>query len=498
MSSKSSLHAIGKLGGETVVYGLSGTISKFINFFLIPLYARAFSPLDYGFIGLISSLLSMFNTLVILGTDSAASRWYYDTQDTSQRRRVISSWFWWQVTVAASVVTLAFIFAASLADMLFKDRQYAFLVRIAVLTVPLTVFSTVTNKWYRYQRRPWGAMLFSVSASLLTIGATVLLVLGFKKGLVGFYSASLISHIFVCFISLIVLKNWISPRFAAQPVLKEMLAFSLPLIPASLAGWIRDSSDRLILQMFCDISSVGFYVFAQTLASSFALITASFQMAWGPFAYSIMHESNARRIYSQVLGVYTWLGCLLATTMSLFAPLLVQILATPKYIPSISMIPALVFSHLTLGVFYIVSVGLNIVKKPAPLGVGAFAAAGLGVVLNFVLVPFLGNQGAALAKLVANLAATSYIYLVSQRYYPIPFRIRDILVPFLLSAFFISVDRFFLGDSTLGSFFIRLSMCISFIPLAFGLGIIKPQSIRHMMVSLQARLSKSSRSGKVT
>lgn len=69
--------------------------------------------------------------------------------------------------------------------------------------------------------------------------------------------------------------------------LKEMLKFSLPLFPASIAYWTINLSGLFFLNKYCDKSEVGLYQIGTSFASAVALITGAFQSAWGPFAYSI-------------------------------------------------------------------------------------------------------------------------------------------------------------------------------------------------------------------
>jgi O-antigen/teichoic acid export membrane protein len=65
---------VSQLGGETVIYGIAGTISRFIGIFLIPLYTRAFSPADYGQIAILTAFVTLLSTFIVLGLDSASGR----------------------------------------------------------------------------------------------------------------------------------------------------------------------------------------------------------------------------------------------------------------------------------------------------------------------------------------------------------------------------------------------------------------------------------------
>src|SRR5437588_6133790 len=89
-----------QLGSESLIYGLSGVISRFVSFFLVPIYTRIFSPEDYGVMTLVSSTISVVAIFVGLGLDSAVHRWYWETENLTERKRSIASWAWCQIILS--------------------------------------------------------------------------------------------------------------------------------------------------------------------------------------------------------------------------------------------------------------------------------------------------------------------------------------------------------------------------------------------------------------
>lgn len=481
---------IKQLGSETIIYGISGTIGRFIGIFLIPLYTRVFSPADYGVIALVASLVELVSTFIVLGLDNSSGRWFYDSDDTGQRKRIISSWFWCQALMGVIAALIISLFAHQIAGSLLDSSQYATVIRVAALMIPLGTFSKVFGNWLRYQRRAWMTMIYFTTSSLGTIGLIALFVLVWGQGLVGLYWAQVTAAVLMALVVVAVFKSWIAPQYVSWTLLKEMLVFGLPLVPASIASWVRASSDRFILQMFSETSEVGLYAIAGTIASGVALITGAFQMAWGPFAFSILHEIDSVRVYSKVLSVYSLLGCLLGTAVSLFAPLFLQLLTTPDYFPAVSCVPYLAFSYLVVGAIYIVAIGSSIAKKSTPIAVSIFTGAGVNALLNFVLIPCFGREGAAFSALLSNICAVAYLYSASQKNYHIPYQLKDALICFGFSWLLIGIDHFFIPTSGLAAFGARVSMCLLFVPLAFWLRIIKPDQVGLLFAYAGCRVRK--------
>lgn len=476
----STARHIRQLGSDTAIYGIAGTIGRFIAIFLMPLYTRVLSTADYGIIGSLASLVGLLSTFIVLGLDSASSRWYYDTDSSDRRRRVISSWFWCQLAAGLVIAFVFILFAPQLSGLLLGSKDYALLVRLVALAIPLGTFGKVLGNWLRYQRRAWFTAAYFTANSLVTVGAIFLFVLLLRRGLEGLYQAQLIAAALMAAVAAFVLRSWIGPRRISPRILKEMLRFGLPLVPAAVTAWVTASSDRLILPFFQGRAETGIYTVAVSLSSAVALVTNAFQLAWPPFAFSILHEPGSEQVYGKVLSIYALVGSLLCTGVSLFAPLLLYILTTPQYYSAASCVPFLVFSYLALGGIYIVALGCNIVKKSLPIATSTFIGAGVNTALNFTLIPTLGKNGAAIATMVAYLSAVVYLYFTSQKHYPLPYRPRDVLICFGFSWLCIGIDRLFLPTWGIRTFVVRAAMCLLFIPLAFALDIVKPAHVRQM------------------
>lgn len=475
------------LGSETIIYGVSGAISRSIGIFLVPLYTRIFTPEDYGVIAMITAAVGLLTTGVVLGMDNASARWFYDTQDVEHQKSVISGWFWLQLFVALLVVLPIYLAAAPVSQLLLDSTQYASLVQLAAASVPLTVAATVLSNWLRYQRRATMTAIFNTATSLGTIALIVLYVLVWRWGLAGIFAGRLVAALLTTLATVCLMRSWIFPRYISLPLLKEMLLYGLPLAPAGVAAWITASSDRFILKFFVPTSEIGLYAIASTFTSAIVLLTSAFQMAWGPFAYSIVHEPESKLVYAKVFSIYAWLGCLVATGLTLFTPLALQILTPASYYPAASSVSFLAFSYIALGATFIASLGSSIVKKAAPIATSIFIGAGANIGLNFALIPIFERDGAAVATLIAYLVAASYLFRISQQHYFIPYRFKDAWICFGFAWLLIVFNQLFLPPAGVWVHIVRFVMCVLFVPLAIWLHIINPAHFKQLLVRIANR-----------
>jgi len=480
---------IKQLGGETIVYGLSATVTRFIGIFLIPLYTRVFTPADYGIIALIASFDGLITTFTVLGMDNASARWFYvDTEGKPEvRKQVISTWFWFQSIVSIITTIIVLGLSTSLADMMLNSPAMVGLIIITSFTWPLNTFKKVLGNLLRYQRRAWHTVFYSIATSLLTIGLTIFFVVILKSGLVGIYWAELIALSVMSVVAVIILKDWISPGSFSFALLKPMLIFALPLVPATIAGWVTASADRFILKAYENTSEIGLYSVAATLASGMTLVIGAFQMAWGPFAFSIIDEPGSHRVYGKVFSLYFWLGCGLATALTIFSPLILYIFTTSQYAGAASSVAYLAFSSLAIGATYIAALSCGIAKKSIPSSISIFVGAVVNTALNFILIPRLGRNGAAIATLVAYATAAIYLFVAGQKLYPIPYRFRDAIVCFGFAWSLIGLDHFILPTWGIWPFLARLGMCFLFIPLALVLDVVRIEHIRSFSRMISQR-----------
>ena len=472
---------IKQLVGETAIYGVSGVIVTLIGVVLIPVYTRVFAPSEYGFMSLISSLMALVGPFVVLGLDNSAARWYYDSQDPAVQRSTIASWFWCQVPLAAAIAVPMIVLAPWISWVLIGSREGAVLIRLAAIALPFSSAGTILHKWFRYQRRPVAAVTFGLGQTLTTIGMILVLVVAFRQGLRGLFTAQLAAAVLTAIASVALLRGSVSHRAFSWPQLKGMLRFGLPLVPAAVAFWLMTSANRFILNMYCDTHEVGLFSVGASLAGGVSLVVGAFTQAWGPFAFSILNEEASGRVYSRVFELYSLLVCILCTGTALFAPLILRLLTTPAYYPAASCVVFLAFACGLEGARFIAGLGSGIAKQSVPTAISIGIGAAVSLVLTFVLTPNLQKEGAALATMLAYYCSVVYLFAASQKRHHIPYRWRTSLLCLGLSWGLIVVNWWCIPDTGIWPWALRALLLFLFIPLGTSMGLLRWRYIRHLL-----------------
>lgn len=411
-----------QLLSESAVYGLPSVASRLISVFLVPFYTRVFLPADYGVMALVYATMNLMMPLAVLGLDSAAFRWFYDTESEDDRHKTIASYVWCQIVCATALGILVCAASPWLARMLTDRTDTASLFALAALVLPLTTLNLFTYNFFRMQRRPWRAVIFAIASNLLKVLLTIVLVLYMKLGLLGVYIASGISDTVSGLAVFALIRNWMRPSLFSRQRLVEMLKYSLPLVPTPLAMWIVMTSDRYFLQHFQDNSEVGLYQIGIALAGAVEIVVSAFQNAWAAFAFSILHQPQAKQVYATALELFLVVAGLATLGIALFAPEILSILTPKSYHGAATVVGVNALGYVMMGLYQIVGIGSAIAKRTAPLGIAVWIAAGVKLLASFLLIPRFGRMGAGVSTLLALSAIPAYLYVFSQRAYRIPYR----------------------------------------------------------------------------
>jgi O-antigen/teichoic acid export membrane protein len=424
-----------KLGKESLIYGLSGVLTRFVSIFLTPIYTGIFVPSDYGIVSLVTTVFALLSILLILSLDNSMGRWYYDNEDEKDRKITLNTFLWSCFSFAVLLSLLVVVFRDFIAKQIIREPVTAPLLVLMAINLPLTIFSVFTVNVLRMQRKPAATMIFTLVSSLLNIGLNVLFVIILQLGIPGIFYAQLGTSIVAVIWTFVLFRKIISPFYFDRDRWVKMFLFSYPLIPGTLAYWVINLSGAYFIQLIDNTHEVGLYQIGINLASAVAFFTSAFQMAWGPFAYSIHKQSEAKQIYAQALLAFLAISCAISLGVMLFAPEILMILTRPSYYDAAFVSGLLAFNHIVIGLASIASIGPGIARNNNAFGISMVVSAGLLVAFNLVLVPRFGKEGAAISILLSQSIVPIALFVHGQKLYPIPYKFGQAL--FTLATSFI-------------------------------------------------------------
>jgi O-antigen/teichoic acid export membrane protein len=406
-----------RLATTGAAYTAASILSKLIAVALLPLYTRHLSTEDYGAAELLFAAVVTVSIVVRLGLIEAVLRFYY--RDDEEPDRVVAATFsglFWFATIGALV---ALPFAKPLSELVL-DEPAAGLTRIAIggLWV-LTMFEYLLTL-YRLDERARAYFVTTITNVLATIVLTVILVVGFGEGARGLLLGSYVSGAVFVLAMIIEQRRRLTLRIEV-PLLRRLLRFGLPTMPAEVSLYLLNFADRLIITRSVGLAEAGLYSVGVKFAQAVNVLVRGFQLAWPPLAYSIRDDDEARRTYATVITLFL-AGCTwLVVGLWLLAIYLIRFFTAPKFFDAYEVI-GLVAAGVTLYALYMVMVvvlgrtGRTEFNLPA-----AIAALVSNVALNLILVPALGIVGAGLALVGSYLVVVALMYAFTERLFPVPY-----------------------------------------------------------------------------
>jgi O-antigen/teichoic acid export membrane protein len=415
-----------RLGTQSAIYGLGGVISRLIAVFLIPVYTVYLGRVGFGKIETIVALTSVLVIVLRFGMPSAFFRFYFDAEDDPQRLLVVvRTAFWFTMATATVGLAVGCALADPLARWLHLDDPW--LVRAGFVGLWAQMNYAQLTALFRVEERPVQFAIASVANVLITIGATIALVVGAHKGAIGAVIGNFLGTLTV-YLALLTYRRFQLGFQFDRSLLRAMNRFGLPLVPAALSLWAINLIDRFFINGFKGQAENGVYSLAVRISSVIIFAMTAFQLAWPAFAYSIKDDREARRTYAYVLTYLLFLTCWLSLALGSLAPWIVHLL-DPKhhFTRSAEAVPLLCFAVAAYSGYSVLAIGVGRMRRTQLNWVVAGAAAVVCIVLDVALIPPYGMIGAAVATLAAYVSLFVAMWLRSRHVYPVPYQWRRIL-----------------------------------------------------------------------
>jgi O-antigen/teichoic acid export membrane protein len=420
------LHQLKRLARHSAIYGLGGLVSRVLAILLLPLYTRYLTPSDYGAVETLIALTAVLVTVLRGGIASAFFRFWFDSPDPEHQRVVLRTSFWYTVAASTAGLVVGVGFAGEISELLFDTPDRTWLVRAAFVALWAQMNYEQMTAVFRVEERSVAFVLASLVNIGITVGATVLFVVGFDWGATGLVAGNFTGTLCVWAALLAYRREQLGLQFDRE-LYRRMEKFGLPLVPSALFLWATNFSDRFFLLKLADAGEVGLYSIGVRLASAIVLLLTAFRTAWPAFAYSIEDDREARRTYGFVLTYLLFIACWAALALGLLSPWLVRLLTTSEFYGASKVVAPLAFASALFAGYVVIAIGIGRVRQTQFNWVVTGAAAVVNVALNLILIPPYGMMGAAVATIAAY--GTMFLGMVwrAQHVYPVPYQWRRVV-----------------------------------------------------------------------
>ncbi len=458
------------LSKETLIYGASTVIGRFLNFLLVPFYVNVLDPSMYGVSASMYTYMSFFNIIYTMGLESAffryASRGDNEKRSTDEEKKLFSGPFLFVLLFGGFLSFIIIILAPILVSPVFHDPkiditpwipEFIRILRISAIIILLDSLNFLPFAALRIDRRAKWFGVIRLTGIVLTLSLNLIFIVGLHKGVDGIFVANLIASATM----LAMLTPTIARRFEfkiSRPVMKKLFPFGLTNVPASLSAMMVQVIDRPIVQAFLGLAMLGVYQANYRMGIIMMVFVSLFEYAWRPFFLreSRTDDKRARQIFSRVFTYFMVIACMGFLVLALFLPDVLSIhlplihhaiFRKKEYLVGLNIIPVVLAAYIFQGMYtnFIAGIYIKEYNKVLPFVTGLGAA--VNIVTNIILIPIMGIMGAALATLFAYMAMAGALYTQSQKVYYIKYDWRRVglVAALVLIGFF--VDYCFVSPS---------------------------------------------------
>ncbi|HMA27433.1 MAG: lipopolysaccharide biosynthesis protein [Solirubrobacterales bacterium] len=482
-----------RLATTGAAYTASSVISKLIAVALLPLYTRYLTPADYGAAEVLVTGVIAASIVIRLGIIEALLRFYYQSgEEPTQVVKTAFASLLWTTTIG---LALALPFAEPISRLLLGHSD-AGLMRIAIFGLWVFTMFEFLTALFRLDERAKAYFAFTVSNVLVTIPATVWLVVGEDRGASGLLLGQYVTG--AVFLAGLVIAQ--RSRLALVPdvaLWRRMLRWGLPTMPAELSLYSLNFIDRVLIVRLVGLGDAGLYSLSVKFAQAVNVLVKGFQLAWPPLAYSIEDDDEARHAYAVIVTWFVSVTSFAVAGMWLLSRWIVRALAAPEFFDSYKTI-GLVSTGVMLYALYLV---LVIVLGRTGRTEFNFPATGAGTVvnigLNLALLPSLGIVGAGISLVASYAVVLLLMYVFTQRLFKVPYEWLRLGQAVGLAIGLVALGELLLPTSGIGGLAGRAALWLSYPALLWVTGflndeereaagrVLSPTTVRAALSSLR-------------
>ncbi len=441
-----------QLAGETAIYGLSTILARIINFLFVPIYTRCLSTDSYGVVTEFMAYIAVFQVVLVLGLETGC--FSFANREGANQQKVYSNAFVTVFGVSALFLAILLGFASPISSALGYEGYESCIKYVG----GILAIDSVTAILFARLRQEHKALKFAIfkTAKILTeTAANILLFFPFasfcasRAAALGISVSELTASdiwllnfvsptpdfsyvIFAIFFSCVVCGLLFVPtllRFTFSldaKLIRAMLAYSLPLMVASLPGIINDFLDRILFRFFDTgseqwRSSLGIYQAAVKLSVIMSLFIQMFRFAAEPFFFQRARDKGSKELYASVMEWFTAFCGLVFLGVVLYIDVISVILGR-DFREGLGVVPLMLGSYMLLGMLFNVSMWYKLSGKTS-MGI-YITLAGLVVtaIVNIIFMPMYSYWASAWAHLASYIVMFAISAALGQKYYPIPYK----------------------------------------------------------------------------
>ncbi len=395
---------------KNVSWVLIGNVLHAVFQFLLNIRAaRILTEHDYGLMNYAVSIVALFTSIGTFGFSGVITKKFAENENEAGKYicSAVVSRMAFAIPLIAVIIIIGYIHAPT--DRLLHAILLCHGLHVLYASGDLFVY------WFRYKYKANLVAVVRLIAFIIMAIWRVLALLVFKSVLFYVIGTTLETAVFVLILLFIYLKES-QPRLRIDfNAFKSMLRISYPFIFSALLATIYGQTDKIMLESMVSTESVAVYSVSLTLAGAISIIPTAIIEGFRPeiLRYKEIDTYKYKKRMRQLYFMVFWLCIAYCVFITVLARPIILILYGEKYIESVKSLSLIVW-YTSFSFFG----GINNIymvaeSKTKWVQITTFVGAAFNIALNFLLIPFMGVVGAALASLITQIIANfAIVYII--------------------------------------------------------------------------------------
>ncbi|HOJ50767.1 MAG TPA: polysaccharide biosynthesis C-terminal domain-containing protein [Spirochaetota bacterium] len=409
-----------KLIFNTVIYGIGNITSRLIGVIMLPVYTRYLSQSDYGIIDLLTTTILLTMPIFSFNIIEAVFRF---SLDNIPKEKVFSNSIF--LAISGWIIMVFFYPFLRFIDFI---RDYT------VLFYLLFLLQSIESVIKQFSRGINLNKVYMISDILYTVVLTltnILFIIILGTGINGYLISMILASFFdILYLSCKVgIKDKLSFNYIDRNIAKEMLIFSIPLIPNSL---FSNMSNRYFILYYLGLAANGIYGVANKFPTLISLLHRIFFLSWQISAVEEYNSGDKDKFYTNIFNFFYFSMIIVVSLYITFNKLVIKLLVSQEFYIAWKYSPILFFAAIFLSFSGFLGTNYTASKNTKGALITTFLGAIINIILNFILIPSYGLYGSCFSTLISYFAIWIIRIFDTRKYVIINYSIIRIILSILV------------------------------------------------------------------
>lgn len=406
-----------KVVKNSLIYILAFFFQGSFTFLLIPVYTLYLSPVEYGALGVIISMINLLTTVYLFATHGAITRFYFDYhKNKTKMNSLLGSIFTFVIVISLFSTSALIYFQDQLTNYFLKGISfypYIFLgLLVGLLSPYYYLFQAILQAEQRGMKNGLVSISYYLTNTILILTSLIFLKMKVEGVLLAMIATNVLFIVYL-------IKDFI-PNFKLTVNLKilfSVLSYSMPVFVHLLSTWLIFMANRFFINNLKGTASVGIYDIGFYVGNSINVVSMAINQAYLPWFFEVMKSKrNSTASLSRFAEYAVLLYAFLAMFISLFGEEMLGIIVTDQYKEAWQLLPFTTFSYVFYGIYSFSLNPLYFYKKYTKfIPLCTFISATGNIFLNLILISWYGILGAAISMCVSMFITSALILFTTNR-----------------------------------------------------------------------------------